>query len=130
MCVYVSIPKSNVNVVAGRPDIIPVFPSSVNFRFNDASGGSFLVKCVQVPLVPAFAFTDYKSQGRTLDWVVVNLAKGNSLQSIYVMLSRATGLQRILVLRWFPPNKVYQCPAQDLRDEFKHLEVIAEQTEC
>lgn len=80
-------------------------------------------------MLPAFAFTDYKAQGRSLKRVVVDLSCARSLQSVYVMLSRVVRLNRVLILKWFPPHKVYQSLAQDLRDELKRLDILADETE-
>ncbi|KAJ7656087.1 hypothetical protein DFH06DRAFT_899129, partial [Mycena polygramma] len=54
------------------------------------TGESFSICREQLPLLPAYAYTDYKSQGRSLKWVIVDLNGCHSLQSVYVMLSRAT----------------------------------------
>lgn len=80
-------------------------------------------------MLPAFAFTDYKAQGRSLERIVVDLSCAHSLQSVYVMLSRVVGLNRVLILKWIPPHKVYQSLAQDLRDELKRLDILADETE-
>ena len=49
----------------------------------------------QLPLTPAFAFTDYKCQGRTLQKVVIDLAGDNTSHGTYVMLSR---VRKLLIL--------------------------------
>ncbi|KAF8336600.1 uncharacterized protein EI90DRAFT_2912087 [Cantharellus anzutake] len=41
----------------------------------------------QLPLLPAFCITDYKSQGKTLPKVILDLESAHSIQSAYVMLS-------------------------------------------
>ena len=86
------------------------------------------IRRTQLPLVPAYAYTDYKSQGRTLDKAIVDLASASSLQSIYVMLSRVKTLEGIAILRWFNPNKLYQRHPQDLRDEFVRIAELDEIT--
>jgi len=126
--VFVNIPNCNINVVDGKPDVVPVLCSSVWFQYTDSANGGFQIKRVQVPLLPAFTFTDYKSQGRTLEHVVVDLTAACSLQSVYVMLSRAVSLKRVLVLRWFAPHKIYQVLTQDVRDEFERLQDVRQQT--
>jgi hypothetical protein len=47
----------------------------------------------------AFAFTDYKCQGRTLQKAIVDLAEGSTSTGMYVMLSRIQQLADLLILR-------------------------------
>jgi hypothetical protein len=56
---------------------------------------------VQLPLTPAFAFTDYKCQGWTLGKVIVDLTAKGGNNSAYVMLSRVQRLEDLLILRPF-----------------------------
>ncbi|KAJ3571837.1 hypothetical protein NP233_g3490 [Leucocoprinus birnbaumii] len=78
-----------------RPGLIPLTPSSQRFSISVNGKDNLTGKRVQLPLALAYAFTDYKSQGQTLDAVLVDLDKppdrGNPLTSIsaYVALSRA-----------------------------------------
>ncbi|KAF0490306.1 ATP-dependent DNA helicase PIF1 [Gigaspora margarita] len=44
-------------------------------------------QCFQLPITPAFTFTDYKCQGRTLQKAIVDLASSNTSNGLYVMLS-------------------------------------------
>jgi ATP-dependent exoDNAse (exonuclease V) alpha subunit len=47
---------------------------------NPRSGGkrlllSGVVRQEQTPLIPAYAFTDYRAQGQTLPYVIVDIAR-------------------------------------------------------
>ena len=57
----------------------------------------------QTALTGAYAFTDYKAQGQTLEYVVVDIAKplrgSLTLFSAYVALSRSRGRNMIRLLR-------------------------------
>jgi ATP-dependent exoDNAse (exonuclease V) alpha subunit len=59
----------------------------------------------QLPLTPAYAFTDYRSQGQTLPYVIVNLAippSGGLMPfNTYVALSRSRARGQIRLLRDF-----------------------------
>ncbi|KAF8344257.1 uncharacterized protein EI90DRAFT_2831495, partial [Cantharellus anzutake] len=60
----------------------------------------------QLPLLPAFCITDYKSQGRTMPKVILDIESARSIQSAYVMISRATALENLLILRPFNPKRI------------------------
>ena len=63
------------------------------------------VKRKQYPLTAAYAFTDYRSQGQTIPYAIVDIATpptgGLSLLNIYVALSRSSGRDTIRLLRDF-----------------------------
>lgn len=83
----------------------------------------------QLPIQPAFAMTDYKSQGRTLKYAIVDLTACTGSQSPYVMVSRVTSLDGLLVLRAFNKEKVCSNPSQDLRIEVKRIKSLHANTE-
>jgi hypothetical protein len=90
----------------------------------------FTVSRSQLPLLPAYAYTDYKAQGRSLTKVLVDLSGCRTLQSVYVMLSRAGSLQDITIVRWFPPKKITQRLQEEFRVEFEHLRKLDEDTKA
>lgn len=57
---------------------------------------SFLQR-TQIPLVPGWAITVHKSQGMTLERVIVNLTSAFAEGQVYVALSRATSLRGLKV---------------------------------
>ena len=56
-------------------------------------------------MTPAYAFTDYRSQGQTIPFVMVDIATpltgGLSIFNLYVALSRSSGRLTIRLLRDF-----------------------------
>ncbi|KAJ7251691.1 hypothetical protein C8J57DRAFT_986518, partial [Mycena rebaudengoi] len=72
--------------------------------------------------------TAHKAQGKTMEAIIVHLESTYGTESPYVMLSRAKSLDGIFILRPFR-QKVIQChPNQDVRAEFKRLDMLAHQT--
>ncbi len=89
---------------------------SFDFRFKD--GDKIRTRSVtrkQLPLLPAYSYTDFKSQGRTLDRAIVDLYTARG-QGVYVMLSRVKTLKGFAIMRWFPSTKIFQRLSEDMRD--------------
>ena len=67
-CAYVKVNSCGIKCLRLIPDVILIFPIKSSFTYNKEK-----INQEQLPLLPIFTYTDYKSQG-------------HSLQSIYVML--------------------------------------------
>ena len=65
---------------------------------------------IQFPTTLAYAITDYKCQGQTFEWVIVDLKKLNRGSSPtfspYVQLSRAKTRACLSILRPFDPAEL------------------------
>jgi len=111
------------------PDVVPIFPTGTSLKCDHINhpdlGGSFSRR--QLPLVPAYAFTDYKSQGRTFERAIVDLDSARR-QGVYVMLSRVKSLVGLAILRWFPESKIYSQLSEELREELTRLDVLEMET--
>ena len=88
--------------------VIPVEPITTTYRIKIDVNGKTVQRTVQrrqFPLTAAYAFTDYRSQGQTIPYVIVDIASppsGNlSLFNLYVALSRSSGRDTIRLLRDF-----------------------------
>ncbi|TDL19354.1 hypothetical protein BD410DRAFT_727336 [Rickenella mellea] len=75
-------------------------------------------------MLPAFALTDYKAQGKTMQRVIVDLESCRGSQSPYVMLSRATSLDGLLILRPFRRSRICCRVSDDLRVENQRLRYL------
>jgi ATP-dependent DNA helicase PIF1 len=128
-CAYVTVPGSCMRAVDEHEDLVPILPASCTFKYEDPQGAKYSISHSQLPLLPTFAFTNYKVQGRSLERVVVDLVSCRSLQSVYMMLSWAKSLDSLAILRWFPPRKIFQRLLQDFRDEFARLQALDLQTQ-
>jgi ATP-dependent exoDNAse (exonuclease V) alpha subunit len=87
---------------------IPLEPSMAKYRIKLATGTKMVTRTItrrQFSITPAYAFTDYRSQGQTIPYVIVDIAKlpsGTlSLFNLYVALSRSSGRGTIRLLREF-----------------------------
>lgn len=125
--VYVHIPGAG-SICANAPDdIVPIFPEWTTFTWSRNVNGEakpFSVSRLQVPLLPAYAYTDYKSQGRSLDNAIIDPASATTLQGVYVMLSRVRALSGLTILRPFNAAKIEQRLSQELRTELQRLEKL------
>jgi hypothetical protein len=89
--------------------IIPVKVATRNFQIKVCmNGGKYVTRSVchrQFPMTVAYAFTDYRSQGQTLPYVIIDITKPPTgaldLFNLYVALSRSSGRESIRLLRDF-----------------------------
>ena len=117
--------------IPGLPQgVIPIFPTRKKFTITD--GKRCTVSRLQFALTPAYAFTDFKSQGQTIEHVIVDLAKppsGNlTTFNAYVALSRSRGRSTIRLLRPFDEKLFTIHPSEELRKEDQRLAVLEENT--
>jgi hypothetical protein len=77
-------------------------------------GGKFITRNIrrrQYPITAAYWFTYYRSQGKTLPYIIVDIAtpptSGLDLFNLYVTLSCSSGRSTIQILRNFD-NKLFQ----------------------
>ncbi|KAJ7573124.1 hypothetical protein C8J56DRAFT_805229 [Mycena floridula] len=83
-------------------------------------------------LTAAYAFTHEKSQGQTIPYVLVNLAKLPTGKlapfHVYVALSRSKGRDNIRILRDFEPDLFTKHPSEELKLEDVRLERLVDRT--
>jgi ATP-dependent DNA helicase PIF1 len=125
-CAWVEI-KHVVNDVE-YTKLVAIVPNSTYFHYTADNGLKYSISRRQLPLLPCYAYTDYKSQGRGLSEVIVDLNGCKLLQSVYVMLSRATSLQSVAVLRSFKPHTMNSRLGEEFREEFLRLEALDART--
>ncbi|KAG8891643.1 hypothetical protein FRC01_014596 [Tulasnella sp. 417] len=107
---------------------IPILPSTHRFQIHPNADKSkrTTVTRHQYGLVPAFSFTDYKSQGQTIDHVIVDIGKpgtgGISQFNAYVAISRGRGPEKFRFLRDFDSKLFTSGIDEDLAEEDRRLE--------
>ena len=123
--VYLKIAGCGASIPGLGEDVVPIAPRSASIQFNILVGGASYksFRRSQLPLVPAYSYTDYKSQGRTLERAVVDLATARG-QGVYVMLSRVKSLDGLMILRWFPSKRVLQRMSAELRAELLRIDEL------
>ncbi|KAJ3538129.1 hypothetical protein NM688_g6564 [Phlebia brevispora] len=111
----VQMTRTRTRQLEGLDDkVIPVEPAQCTMRITLAHPtirGKHVTRSVrrrQFPVTSAYAFTDYRSQGQTIPYVVVDIAApptgGLTLFNLYVALSRSSGRETIRLLRGFDPK--------------------------
>ena len=75
-----------------------------------------------MPIDPDFAMTAHKAQGQTIEMVVVDLAGCTGTEQPYVMVSRSTYINSLIILRDFDFGQVTKRRSEDLRKESARLE--------
>jgi hypothetical protein len=80
-------------------------------------------------IMAAYAFTDYKSQGQTIEYDLGKPACGelNGFNA-YVALSRSWGHDTIRLLREITPDIFTHHPSEDLRAEDQRQDMLTKQT--
>ena len=129
-CIIVEMDDINMNPLDGlRPNHVPIFPSSGSFKVKiQGKKDEISISRRHFTLVPRFAFTAHKSQGKTLRKAIVDLIvpvdkKGPvEINFSYVPLSRVRALDDLAILRPFDPA-ILRAPVNEscvaMMDEFK-----------
>jgi hypothetical protein len=103
----------------------PVLPDVTELRFEHAASHKrCVIKRNQVPIEPGFAITAHKAQGQTMKNVIVDLDGCSGTEQPYVMVSRSTSLDGLLILRDFDFSRIKKRQSEDLRKEFARLEIL------
>ena len=127
-------PDKGTNLIfQGLPrGVIPLTPSIAKFSVTGRTGKQFKITRHQYAMTAGYAFTDYKSQGQTIEYVIIDIGKpptgALSPFSVYVALSRSRGRDTIRLLRNFDVNLFQNHPSEALRTEMKRLEELNEVT--
>ena len=103
----------------------PILPDTTELKFEH--GGSHkrcTIKQKQVPIEPGFAMTIHKAQGQTMGCVIIDLMGCIGTELPYVMVSRATSLDGLIVLQDFDAKQISKRRSEDLRKEFDRLRLL------
>src|SRR5947207_15906585 len=96
----------NVSIPGLPPSVVAIEPAE--FRHNGRDGK--YIKFFQFPFTLAYAITDYKCQGLTFEWVIVDLKKPtiefSTVCSPHIQLSRAKTLEQLSIMRPFDAEEL------------------------
>ncbi|OBZ68217.1 ATP-dependent DNA helicase PIF6 [Grifola frondosa] len=113
---------------------IPIEPTLKTFQIAiDANEPKLTIKRRQMPMTAAYAFTDYRAQGQTIPYVIVDIASPPSggeltIFNVYVALSRSSGRDTIRLLREFNKEILYKHVDDALLQEDARLVMLNEAT--
>ena len=123
--------QTNITFEGITPGVIPLLPSQIRFNV-EVDGKRTRIERRQIAIIAGYAFTDYKGQGQTIDYLLVDIAKPATGKlspfSVYVALSRSKGRNNIRILRDFDESIFMFHPSEDLRTEMIRLEALDQQT--
>lgn len=135
LCVLVKLDRTRAPQLPGLPiGVIPIVP--MEKKFSIPTGGEPATRQVtrrQLPMTAAFAFTDYRAQGQTIPYVIVDirrLPRGKKLTpfNAYVALSRSRTADNIRLLGEFEDYLFTTHPSEDLRIEDERIDRLDQQT--
>jgi hypothetical protein len=113
----------------GLPDgVLPITPISKSFTFQTSPKSRKNANRRQLPIVPAYALTDYRGQGQTVVPVFIDIGRPPTGHltafNAYVALLRARGQHTVRLLRDFDDKIFTQHPCEYLRNEDIRLEKL------
>jgi hypothetical protein len=108
--------------------LVPICPSTAEFTITMPNGTSFRISRHQYALTGGYAFTDFKSQGQSIDPVLVDIRNPPTGKlspfSAYVALSRSKGRDSIRLLSDFDDGLFQTHPSLDLAVEMDRLRAL------
>ena len=108
-----------------QPNQVPILPDITDIAFiHPFSAKRCLIKRTQVPILPAFAMTAHKAQGQSLPNAIIDLQNCRGTESPYVMVSRVTSLDGLLILRNFDRRKISCHQSEETHLENKRLKIL------
>lgn len=113
-----------------RVDISNMIPKDKKTKSNRKAILS--IKRRSLPLVPAYCITTHKSQGQTLNKVVIDLRLPNEtddIAAVYVPLSRVKRLDDLIILRHFDFKVLQIKPSKSQLSEIERLDKLHLETQ-
>ena len=122
--------EGNIHIPGLPVSVVPI--KTKRFTYGKRKGRHVTLE--QFPVTVAYAITDYKCQGQTYYWAIVDLKRptgrgGRSVpSSAYVQLSRAKALNQLSIILPFDERDLWEPLPVELIEELKWEEEMAVQT--
>ena len=132
-CVLVHFPSCTFKLGGLPMGWVPVKLTRASFTISLRAGRKRVsIRRQQFPLVPAYALTNYKCQGLTMDSLIADLLPADTRDITsawaYVILSRVRRLLDLVILRNFPIWVLQLGQSPELEQELKRLTALAAKT--
>ncbi|CAF4065605.1 unnamed protein product, partial [Adineta steineri] len=143
----VELPQSKLSspLIDLQPTMIPILPEQKTIKIDLKSfitptqkrllnnKTSITICRTQLPIVPAYAMTTHKCQGKTLTSGIIDLVPPpyakSDLANVYVPVSRFTSADTMAILRPFPQSILNQKPHPDMIIELERLNKLCNSNE-
>lgn len=134
--ILVKLDRTRASTLPGLDEgVIPIVPASKSYNImmsvvqkdGHVEPVKRAIQRLQFPITPAYAFTDYRSQGQTISSAIIDIAdpptgRGLTSHNLYVALSRCSGRDNIRILRNFDHSILKKPLEFDLMEEDNRLE--------
>ncbi|EUC67452.1 ATP-dependent DNA helicase PIF1, partial [Rhizoctonia solani AG-3 Rhs1AP] len=129
ICVLVKLWRTKIKKLGDLDEgVIPIVPMRTRFSLKLPNKKELTIWREQLPLTPAYAFTDYRSQGQTIPYIIMDLATpptgGLTPFNGYVTISRSRTSKTARLLRDFDDKLFTTPPNEHLVLEDKRLEEL------
>jgi PIF1-like helicase len=133
--VLVRLTRTKASALEGLAQgIIPITPIERTYSIHDINGMKQTITRLQLPMTSGWAFTDIRSQGQTIDPVVVDIGRPPSGHltpfNAYVALSRGRSRESVRLLRDFDDTIFTVHPCEYLRREDSRLQELDRRTQA
>jgi hypothetical protein len=126
----VKVPDKGISIPGLPPDVVAIEPK--RFPFSPGRGRS--VSLLQFHAILAYSITDYKCQGQTYRYALLDLKRPERgcppAASLYVQLSRVRTLEGISIMRGFDASELSVPLSDALIEELDWEREKYEETLC
>ena len=124
------VPSQGIRIHGLPPNVVPI--ETIRFKYSAGNGRSVVLH--QFPVTFAYAVTDYKSQSKTYDSILLDLKRpfrgAAPPASLYVQLSRCRNLESVSMIRPFDVKELSTPLSPQLVDELRWKQRMYEMYEA